>query len=164
MALGAFLAGLVIGQSEFSARAASEALPMRDAFAVLFFVSMGMLLDPGQILPNARLIAAAVVLILVVKPLMTLLVALLLRAGVETAVTVAVALAQIGEFSFILAGLGRRLGILPEAATQALVAASILSITLNPLLFRLVPAVVRRLSRPGDGLAVARLRSGRSTP
>jgi len=61
MALGAFLAGLVIGQSEFSARAASEALPMRDAFAVLFFVSMGMLLDPGQILPNARLIAAAVV-------------------------------------------------------------------------------------------------------
>ena len=164
MALGAFLAGLVIGQSEFSARAASEALPMRDAFAVLFFVSMGMLLDPAQLLPNASLIAAAMVLILVVKPLTTLVVALLLRAGVETSVTVAVALAQIGEFSFILAGLGRRLGILPEAATQTLVAASILSITLNPLLFRLVPAVVRRLSRLGGALAVARLRSGRSTP
>ena len=164
MALGAFLAGLVIGQSEFSARAASKALPMRDAFAVLFFVSMGMLLDPGQILPNAKLIAATAGLILVVKPLTTFVVALLLRSGVETAVTVAVALAQIGEFSLILAGLGRRLGILPEAATQALVAASILSITLNPLLFRLVPAVVRRLSRPGGALAGARLRSGRSTP
>ena len=125
MALGAFLAGLVIGQSEFSARAASEALPMRDAFAVLFFVSMGMLLDPGQILPNAKLIAAAAGLILIVKPLTTLVVALLLRSGVETAVTVAVALAQIGEFSFILAGVGRRLGVLPEQATQTLVAASI---------------------------------------
>jgi CPA2 family monovalent cation:H+ antiporter-2 len=164
MALGAFLAGLVIGQSEFSARAASEALPMRDAFAVLFFVSMGMLLDPGQILPNAKLIAAAAGLILVVKPLTTLVVALVLRSGVETAVTVAVALAQIGEFSFILAGVGRRLGILPEQAMQTLVAASILSITLNPLLFRLVPALVDRFSRPGPAAAGAPLRSGRSTP
>jgi monovalent cation:H+ antiporter-2, CPA2 family len=166
MALGAFLAGLVIGQSEFSSRAAEEALPMRDAFAVLFFVSMGMLLDPGQILPNAKLIAATLALILVVKPLTTLVVALALRSGIETAVTVAVALAQIGEFSFILAGLGRRLGVLPEQATQTLVAASILSITCNPLLFRQVPAVVRRLRRPGHAAvaAGAPLRSGRSTP
>jgi CPA2 family monovalent cation:H+ antiporter-2 len=163
MPLGAFLAGLIIGQSEFSSRAASDALPMRDAFAVLFFVSMGMLLDPAQILPNAKLIAAAVALILVLKPLATYAVALLLRSGVETAITVAVALAQIGEFSFILAGLGRRLGLLPEQATQTLVAASIVSITLNPLLFRAVPRVARRFPRLA-GASAAPSRSERSTP
>jgi monovalent cation:H+ antiporter-2, CPA2 family len=163
MALGAFLAGLVIGQSEFGARAADDALPLRDAFAVLFFVSMGMLLDPRQILPNAKLIAATAALILVVKPLTTLVVALVLGSGVETAVTVAAALAQIGEFSFIVAALGRRLGALPEEATQTLVAASILSITLSPLLFRRVPAVVRRLSRRGGAFG-APSRSERSTP
>ncbi len=162
MALGAFLAGLVIGQSEFSSRAASEAVPMRDAFAVLFFVSMGMLLDPAQILPNAKLIAAALALIIVVKPLVTYAVARLLRSGVETALTVSMALAQIGEFSFILAGLGRRLGLLPEQATQTLVAASIVSITLNPLLFRAVPRWVR-LHLPGHAgsAAAAPRRSGR---
>jgi K+:H+ antiporter len=164
MALGAFLAGLVIGQSEFSSRAAEDALPMRDAFAVLFFVSMGMLLDPSQLLANAKLIAAAVALILVVKPLATLGVALLLRAGTETAVTVAVSLSQIGEFSFILAGLGRRLGLLPQEATQTLVAASIVSITLCPLLFRWVPLAVRRFPRPGAVASGARRRSERSTP
>ena len=148
MALGAFLAGLVIGQSEFSSRAATDALPMRDAFAVLFFVSIGHAPRSLASHPaNAKLIAAALALILVVKPLTTLAVALLLGSGVETAVTVAVALSQIGEFSFILAGLGRRLGLLPEQATQALVASSIVSITLRPLLFRLVPRAVRRLHR-----------------
>jgi CPA2 family monovalent cation:H+ antiporter-2 len=163
MALGAFLAGLVIGQSQFSSRAATEALPMRDAFAVLFFVSMGMLLDPWRVPANAKLIAAALALILVVKPLTTLAVALLLGAGLETAVTVAVALSQIGEFSFILAALGRRLGLLPEEATQALVAASIVSITLSPVLFRGVPQAVRQLRRLGGGAGVPR-RSERSTP
>ncbi len=163
MALGAFLAGLVIGQSEFASRAASEAVPMRDAFAVLFFVSMGMLLDPAQILPNAALIAAALALILVVKPLATYGVALLLRSGPETALTVSVALAQIGEFSFILAGLGRRLGLLPEQATQTLVAASIVSITLNPLLFRVAARVARRPGLAGAA-AAAPPRSERSTP
>jgi CPA2 family monovalent cation:H+ antiporter-2 len=162
MALGAFLAGLVIGQSEFSSRAASEAVPMRDAFAVLFFVSMGMLLDPAQILPNAKLIAAALALIVVVKPLVTYAVARLLRSGVETALTVSMALAQIGEFSFILAGLGRRLGLLPEQATQTLVAASIVSITLNPLLFRAVPRWVRlHLPGPAGSGAAAPRRSER---
>jgi CPA2 family monovalent cation:H+ antiporter-2 len=164
MPLGAFLAGLVIGQSEFSSRAASDALPMRDAFAVLFFVSMGMLLDPAQILPNAKLIAAAVALILLVKPMATYAVARLLRSGAETALTVSVALAQIGEFSFILAGLARRLGLLPEQATQTLVAASIISITLNPLLFRAVPRVVRRFPRLAGSVSAAPPRSERSTP
>jgi CPA2 family monovalent cation:H+ antiporter-2 len=147
MALGAFLAGMVVGQSEFSSRAASEALPMRDAFAVLFFVSMGMLLDPAALLPNAGLTALTLAVILLGKPLAALAVVLALRYPVKTAVSVAFALAQIGEFSFILVALGRRLDVLPERATQALVAAAILSITLNPLLFRLVPSTTRRLSQ-----------------
>ncbi len=146
MALGAFLAGMVVGQSEFSSRAASEALPMRDAFAVLFFVSMGMLLDPTQLMANADLTALTLAVILIGKPLAALLVVLALRYPVKTAVSVAFALAQIGEFSFMLVALARRLDLLPERATQSLVAAAILAITLNPLLFRLVNPVSQRLS------------------
>ena len=140
---------------------------MRDAFAVLFFVSMGMLLDPEQIWANAALIAATLALVVVVKPLATVAIALLLGPGVETALAVGVALAQIGEFSFILAALGRQLGVLPERATQTLVATSIVSITLNPLLYRLVPAAARRLDRrpsPAPDPGAARPRSGRSPP
>jgi CPA2 family monovalent cation:H+ antiporter-2 len=147
MALGAFLAGLVIGQSPFSSRAADEALPMRDAFAVLFFVSMGMLLDPAQLAGNAPLIAATLVVVVIVKPLATFALSLALHAGIDTATSVAIALAQIGEFSFILAEMGQKLGLLPPAAMQTLVAAAIVSITLNPLFFRLAPRVTRALSR-----------------
>lgn len=146
MALGAFLAGLVVGQSEFSTRAASEALPMRDAFAVLFFVAMGMLFDPGRLLDHAGLTAATLAVILLGKPAAALAVVLLLRHPARTGVSVAIALAQIGEFSFILAALGRQLEVLPEHATQALVAASIVSITLNPLAFKLVDPLSRWLS------------------
>ena len=147
MALGAFLAGMVVGQSEFSSRAASEALPMRDAFAVIFFVSMGMLLDPSALAANAGLTALTLAVILVGKPIAALAVVLALRYPAKTAVSVAFALAQIGEFSFILVALGRQLHVLPEPATQALVAAAIVSITLNPLLFRLVEPVAKGLSR-----------------
>jgi CPA2 family monovalent cation:H+ antiporter-2 len=143
MALGAFLAGMVVGQSEFSSRAASEALPMRDAFAVLFFVSMGMLFDPRALLPNLSLALATLAVILIAKPLSALAVVLLLKNPPAMAVTVALALAQVGEFSFILAALGLELGVLPGPATQALVVASIVSITLNPLLFRLVDPLSR---------------------
>lgn len=145
MALGAFLAGMVVGQSEFSSQAASDALPMRDAFAVLFFVSMGMLLDPAQLLPNAGLVASALAIVLIGKPLAALLVVVVLRDSARTAATVSLALAQIGEFSFILAGLGRQLGLLPDAATQVLVATAIVSITASPLLFRLVEPLARLL-------------------
>ena len=147
MALGAFLAGMVVGQSEFSSRAASEALPMRDAFAVLFFVAIGMLLDPAQLAANAGLTALTLAVILVGKPLAAVAVVLALRYPVKTAVSVALALAQIGEFSFILVALARRLDLLPERATQALIAAGILSITLNPLLFRLVDPLSRYLAK-----------------
>jgi len=147
MALGAFLAGMVVGQSEFSSRAASEALPMRDAFAVLFFVSMGMLFDPGALWSNLSLTLPTLAVILIAKPLAAAIVVLLLKGPPAMAVTVALALAQIGEFSFILAALARKLGLLPEPATQALVVASIVSITLNPLLFRLIEPLSRWLSR-----------------
>jgi CPA2 family monovalent cation:H+ antiporter-2 len=160
MALGAFLAGMVVGQSEFSSRAASEALPMRDAFAVIFFVSMGMLLDPGQLVANAGLTALTLAVILVGKPIAALSVVLALRYPAKTAVSVAFALAQIGEFSFILAALALQLHVLPERATQPLVAAAIVSITLNPLLFRLVSPVAKRLSswlpqREQEGVSAA---------
>ncbi|WP_437931995.1 cation:proton antiporter [Sorangium sp. So ce291] len=135
MALGAFLGGLVVGQSDFSSRAASEALPMRDAFAVLFFVSVGMLLDPSQLAASWPAAAATLAVVLIGKPLAALVVVLLLRRPMQTAFAVALSLAQIGEFSFILATLGRQLGVMPDEATQVLVLASIVSITLNPLLF-----------------------------
>jgi CPA2 family monovalent cation:H+ antiporter-2 len=135
-ALGAFLAGMVVGQSEFSSRAASEALPMRDAFAVLFFVSVGMLFDPFYLVQAPLLVAATLAIILVGKPLAALSIVLVLRYPLPVALSVAVALAQIGEFSFILATLGRQLEILPESANNALIAAALVSISLNPLLYR----------------------------
>jgi CPA2 family monovalent cation:H+ antiporter-2 len=138
MALGAFLAGMVVGRSDFSLRAASEALPMRDAFAVLFFISVGMLLNPRVLLEAPWLVAATLGVIMLGKPLAALAIVLLLRYPPKVALAVAVALAQIGEFSFILAALGKELGLLTDAATNTLVAAAIVSITLNPLLYRLV--------------------------
>jgi len=147
MALGAFLAGMVVGRSDFSSRAASEALPMRDAFAVLFFVSVGMLFNPAFLLEAPGLVAVTLGIILLGKPLAALSIVLLLRYPVRVALAVAVALAQIGEFSFILAALGRDLGILSEQANSALIAASIVSISLNPILYRLTDAMEERAKR-----------------
>jgi CPA2 family monovalent cation:H+ antiporter-2 len=138
MALGAFLAGMIVGRSEFSLRAASEALPMRDAFAVLFFVSVGMLFDPWHLLLAPGQIAATLAVILLGKPIAAFVIVYLVGSPPKVGFAVAVALAQIGEFSFMLALLGRELGVMPVAATQTLVAAAIVSITLNPLLYRLV--------------------------
>jgi len=145
MALGAFLAGMVVGQSHFSARAASEALPMRDAFAVLFFVSVGMLLDPRRLAENIWLVLGTLAIVLVGKSVAAFAVVRVLGYPVATALVVALALAQIGEFSFILAGLGRELEILPERASAVLVATSVASITLNPFLMRLLRPLSARL-------------------
>jgi CPA2 family monovalent cation:H+ antiporter-2 len=153
MALGAFLAGMVVGQSEFNNRAATEALPFRDAFAVLFFVSVGMLFDPYQLGRDWPLIALTTAVILLGKPLAAFVVVRVLGYPLPVSLGVAVALAQIGEFSFILAQLGRQLGVLPGSALNILVSASILSITLNPLIYKAMPAMLRwvgkraRLSR-----------------
>ena len=146
MALGAFLAGVVVGRSDFALRAASEALPMRDAFAVLFFVSVGMLFEPGFLLERPGFVAATLAIVLFGKPLAAM--ALLRLRGSPNKLTLGtgVALSQIGEFSFIMASLGVSLGVLTREATSALVATSIIAITLNPLLYRLVPSVERRLA------------------
>jgi CPA2 family monovalent cation:H+ antiporter-2 len=146
MALGAFLAGTVVGRSEFSLRAASEVLPMRDAFAVLFFVSVGMLFDPGHLLESPWLVATTLALILLGKTLGTLGLMLFLGYPLKVGLAVAVALAQIGEFSFILGLLGNQRGVLPAGAMHTLVAAAIVSITLNPLLYRLTDPVAAWLS------------------
>jgi CPA2 family monovalent cation:H+ antiporter-2 len=147
MALGAFLAGMVVGRSEYSLRAASEALPMRDAFAVLFFVSVGMLLDPNSLVNAPLLVAGALAIVLVGKPLVAFVFVWAMRYPLKTALTVGVALAQIGEFSFILATLGRDLGILTIDATHALVAASIVSIVLNPPAYRTIRPIERWVER-----------------
>lgn len=147
MALGAFLAGMIVGRSDFSQRAASEALPMRDAFAVLFFVSVGMLFDPRSILESPGLIAATLGIILVAKPLAALLIAVVCGAPLRVALPVSAALAQIGEFSFMLAAVAREFGVMPDRAVDALVAASIVSITLNPPLYRAARLIEPHLAR-----------------
>ena len=147
MALGAFLAGLVVGRSEFSVRAASEALPMRDAFAVLFFVSVGMLLDPSFVVREPLLLLAALGVVVVGKPLVAFVLVILWRYPVGVALRIAVALAQIGEFSFIVASLGDQLGLINPDVRQTLIAAAIVSIAINPLLYRAIGPVERRLTR-----------------
>src|SRR5262249_15433990 len=137
MALGAFLAGMVVGRSEFSLRAATEALPMRDAFAVLFFVSVGMLFDARHLIRAPGLVAATLGVILVVMPPAALVAVRMLGQPTRTAATVAAALAQIGEFSFILAATGRSMGVLGDAAVNTVVAAAIVSITISPVFYRL---------------------------
>jgi CPA2 family monovalent cation:H+ antiporter-2 len=149
MALGAFLAGMVVGRSDYSSRAASDALPMRDAFAVLFFVSVGMLLDPAALLESPLVLLATAAVVLIGKPLIALVIVRLMQYPFKVALSVAVALSQIGEFSFILSTLGKQLGVFTEGATNTLVAVSIISIVLNPLLYRAVPVVERwAMARP----------------
>lgn len=139
MALGAFLAGMAVGRSDFSLRAASEALPLRDAFAVLFFVSVGMLFSPSHLIESPGLVAATLLIVLIGKPLSAFVIVIVLRYPAKVAISVAVALAQIGEFSFILGAAAASLGVLPPEALNVLVAVAIVSITLNPILYRMTP-------------------------
>jgi CPA2 family monovalent cation:H+ antiporter-2 len=149
MALGAFLAGMVVGRSDYSLRAASEALPMRDAFAVLFFVSVGMLLDPGALIASPGLVAGALAIVLLGKPMVALILVWAMKYPFRAALMVAISLAQIGEFSFILAAIGRELGVLTTTATNAIVATSIASIVLNPVAYRTIHPLERWLrARP----------------
>ena len=166
MALGAFLAGMVVGQSKVSEQAAADALPMRDAFAVLFFVSVGMLFDYRFLTEEPLLVLSVLGVILVAKPLTALAIVIGLGYSTKTALTVAIGLAQIGEFSFILADLARREGILPPAGHSLLVAGALLSISVNPLLFRTVEpleAWLRRRKRLWGWLSRRAERRGRGT-
>ncbi|OWL95499.1 Kef family K(+) transporter [Deinococcus indicus] len=146
-ALGAFFAGVVVSESKFSHQAAEDALPFQDAFAVLFFVSVGMLFNPAILLTAPLLVLATALIIIVGKTLAAFLIVRLLRYPVGTALTVAFSLAQIGEFSFILAALGRDLNLLSEQGQNLILAGAILSITLNPFLFRLITPLKDRLER-----------------
>lgn len=137
-ALGAFFAGMVMRESEFSHRAAEESLPLRDAFSVLFFVSVGMLFEPAILLQQPLQVLCVVAIIIFGKSLAAAALVLALRYPLNTALTVAASLAQIGEFSFILAGLGQSLGLLPSAGMSLILAGALISIALNPLLFAAV--------------------------
>lgn len=137
-ALGAFFAGMVMRESEFSHRAAQESLPLRDAFAVLFFVSVGMLFDPWVLLERPLQVLAVVGIIVVGKTLAAGLLVMAFRYPLNTALTVSASLAQIGEFSFILVGLGAALGLLPPEGQSLVVAGALISIALNPLFFRAI--------------------------
>lgn len=137
-ALGAFFAGMVLRESEFSQRAAEQTLPLQDAFAVLFFVSVGMLFDPTVLVDQPLQVLATLLIVVVGKTVAAMVLVLILRYPLNTALTVGASLAQIGEFSFILAGLGLALGLLPKEGQNLILAAALLSIAINPLLFRAV--------------------------
>ena len=162
-ALGAFFAGMVLRESEFSHRAAEESLPLRDAFAVLFFVSVGMLFNPAVLVEQPLRVLGVVLIILLGKSLAAALLVLAMRYPLNTALTVSASLAQIGEFSFILVGLGASLGLMDPAGQSLVLAGALISIALNPLLFRAIAplqaflreksAYVRRLEARDDPLA-----------
>jgi CPA2 family monovalent cation:H+ antiporter-2 len=162
-ALGAFFAGMVMRESDLSYRAAEESLPLRDAFSVLFFVSVGMLFDPQVLMREPLQVLAVVAIIMIGKSLAAFFLVLAFRYPLNTALTVSASLAQIGEFSFILAGLGVSLGLLPEEGQSLILAGALISIALNPLLFKAIePAqawirsrskLARVVERPDDPLA-----------
>jgi CPA2 family monovalent cation:H+ antiporter-2 len=163
LALGAFLAGAIVGETDLSHKAAADALPLRDAFAVLFFVSVGMLLDPAYVIGNPLAVLGVVALVVIGKSLAAVGITAALGYPLRTGLTVAAGLGQIGEFSFILATAGIGLAVLPEDAYQLVVAGAIISITVNPLLFAAVnpldawfkarPSLRRRIERGGGALA-----------
>jgi len=144
-ALGAFFAGMVMRESEFSHRAAQESLPLRDAFSVLFFVSVGMLFEPAIVLQEPLRVLGVVAIIIVGKSLAALALVLAFRYPLNTALTVAASLAQIGEFSFILAGLGLSLGLLPPEGMSLVLAGALVSMALNPFLFAALAPLQRWL-------------------
>jgi len=161
VALGAFFAGLVLRESEFAHRAAEESLPFRDAFAVLFFVSVGMLFDPRVLIDRPLQVLAVTAIIMVGKSIAAGALVLALRYPLNTALTVSASLAQIGEFSFILVALGGSLGVLPPEAQSLVVAGALLSIALNPLLFAGVEPARRWIL---ERSSLARLLEARDDP
>jgi monovalent cation:H+ antiporter-2, CPA2 family len=147
LALGAFLAGVVIGESEVGHQVGAEILPFREIFAVIFFVSVGMLVNPAALLANAGHVLALTALIVVGKALFTLLLGIVLPAPGQTMLVVAIGLSQIGEFSFIVGQAGVALGVLSQDQYGLILAGALLSIVINPLLFKAMPAIQRWLSR-----------------
>jgi len=145
-ALGAFFAGMVLAESDLSHQAAADSLPLQDAFAVLFFVSVGMLFDPGILIREPLAVLAVLGVILIGKSLAAIAIVLVFKHPLGTALTIAASLAQIGEFSFILVGLGLSLKLLPEEGRDLILGGALLSITLNPLIFALAARLERAVA------------------
>ncbi len=164
VALGAFLAGMVVSQSPTSHQAAADVLPLRDAFAVLFFVAVGMLFDPGFILREPLMLLAGLGIVMLVKPVAAMAIVALLGYPGRTALTVALGLAQIGEFSFILGQVALLTGVIPEEGKHILVGTAMITMTINPLLFGALDSIERRARGVGwlwkllDGRAERRRR------
>jgi CPA2 family monovalent cation:H+ antiporter-2 len=156
-ALGAFFAGMVLAESQLSTQAAKETLPLRDAFAVLFFVSVGMLFNPGILLSQPLALLATVAIIVGVKAAAGFYLVKMLGHGRDMALTIAASLAQIGEFSFILITMGTKLDIVPPEARDLVVAGAMISILANPLLFHLLD---RREARKAEAAAAKPADSG----
>ncbi|WP_175685418.1 cation:proton antiporter [Burkholderia anthina] len=162
-ALGAFFAGMMMRESEFSRRAADETLPLRDAFSVLFFISVGMLFDPKVLLDEPLHVIEVAAIVLIGKTLAAVALVIAFRYPLNTALTVGAGLAQIGEFSFILAGLGRALGLLSAEGQSLILAVALISIAMNTLLFAMIDpalawirqhsAFARKLEARDDPLA-----------
>ena len=169
-ALGAFFAGMMMRESALSHRAAAESLPLRDAFAVLFFVSVGMLFEPQILIDEPGKLLAVLAIVMIGTPLVAMALVLAFRYPLNTALTVGASLSQIGEFSLILAALGVSLGLMPGHGQSLIVAAAIISIAFNPLVFAAArPAhawirsrsrLARRLERSGDPLAALPMSTG----
>jgi monovalent cation:H+ antiporter-2, CPA2 family len=155
MALGAFLAGLAVGRSEFATRAANDALPMRDAFAVLFFVSVGMLFDPKSLLEVPHIIGVVLVVVMLIKPLAAILTVKVLGEPWHRAVPIGAAFSQVGEFSFILGNVALGLGLINNAGWNALVASSIISIAMNPYVYRWARRKVTSMEKSKDFALIA---------
>ena len=136
-ALGAFFAGMVLGESELSHRAAEESVPLREAFAVLFFVAVGMLFNPFIVLKEPLALLGTLFIVLVGKSVAAFAIVMLFRHTIGVGMTIAASLSQVGEFSFILVGLGVAMGILPEQGRDLVLAAAMISIILNPFAFAL---------------------------
>jgi CPA2 family monovalent cation:H+ antiporter-2 len=144
-ALGAFFAGMILSESTLSQRAAEETLPLRDAFAVLFFVSVGMLFNPAILLQYPFALVATLFVVLFFNPVVAYLLVRVFQQPIATAITVGASLAQIGEFSFVLASLGMALKILPQQGQDLVLAAAIISILLNPFYFAAIAYLKKRL-------------------
>ena len=149
MALGAFLAGMVVGQSDFSARATSEALPISDVFAVLFFVSVGMLFNVSSLATSWQLVLITFTVVLLVKPVVATIVVLFLKEPMKKAIHVAIALGQIGEFSFILASLAISYNVMAQETYNVIIFVSIITITLNTIAYRWIEPVLHFLQKKG---------------
>lgn len=156
VALGAFLAGLAVGRSEFAGRAAGDAVTMRDTFSVLFFISVGMLFDPGSLLKAPLAIVMVLAVVIIGKPLAATFTVRLLGIPMSTAIPVGAAFSQVGEFSFILAEIARQLGLINGIGWNALVAASVISIALNP-------SIYRRARRWASAAGISSLRPGQKS-